>query len=400
MATVIELRAQEYDARLDVMALRRMVFEHNEVDKIDALAAAELLLEKITAERIVAEKAAADAASKTLPLGVGLLGAQTTALEATPELRMAQIPTSLVHLFTADTQPLLQVKVKNHDNKTRRVSCVSYVEGYSAHTVDSYEILAGKEVVIPQMPTFFRERLDILNELTRATVNVEVRDLDGKIELNKTMPVWLLAKTTAPLAVPDPATGKNTDMTKYVGAFVTPNAPEVMAFARRCADFHPKKQLVGYQIGEAEVRPQVQAVFDALKGHGIVYVNSIIDFTPENATLHQRVRLPRETLADKQANCIDGTVLMASLLEAISLNPAIVIIPGHAFLGWETWKSSDKWNYVETTMIATDKFDEACPVGEQRAATWSAKATAANAPNLFRRWSLRELRALGITPRE
>src|SRR5688572_13383090 len=130
------------------------------------------------------------------------------------------------------------------------------------------------------MPTFFRERLDILDELKRATINVEVRDLDGKVELHKTMPIWLLAKTTAPLAVPDPATGTIIDMTKYLGAFVTPNAPEVMAFARRCADLHPKKRLVGYQIGESEVKPQVEAVFNALKDHGIVYVNSIIDFTP------------------------------------------------------------------------------------------------------------------------
>ena len=46
--------------------------------------------------------------------------------------------------------------------------------------------------------------------------------------------------------------------------------------------------------------------------------------------------LPRESLADKEANCINGTVLFASLLEGISMSPAIVLVPGHAFLAWET----------------------------------------------------------------
>ncbi len=69
--------------------------------------------------------------------------------------------------------------------------------------------------------------------------------------------------------------------------------------------------------------------------------------------------LPRESLEDKQANCIDGAVLFATLLEAASLNPALVIVPGHAFVAWETWSGSNVWNYLETTMIGTHSFQEA-----------------------------------------
>ena len=83
----------------------------------------------------------------------------------------------------------------------------------------------------------------------------------------------------------------------------------------------------------------------------------------------QRVRLPSESLTGGQANCIDGTVLMASLLEGFSLNPAIVVIPGHAFLGWETWPNSHVWRYLETTMIGTNNFQEACESAENLAQT-------------------------------
>jgi len=146
----------------------------------------------------------------------------------------------------------------------------------------------------------------------------------------------------------------------------------------------------------------VKAVFDALKQLGIRYVQSVIEFTRESGTANQRVRRPAETLKEKNANCIDGTLLMASLLEAISLNPAIVLIPGHAFLAWETWRDadggSDQWKYVETTMLATSEFDDACTEGEKKAADW--QASAQGNPEYFRRLALSDLRAQGITPLE
>ena len=50
-----------------------------------------------------------------------------------------------------------------------------------------------------------------------------------------------------------------------------------------------------------------ERLYDALKETGkVTYVNSLIDFNPEQGTASQRVRLPRESLADKEANCIDG----------------------------------------------------------------------------------------------
>jgi len=49
------------------------------------------------------------------------------------------------------------------------------------------------------------------------------------------------------------------------------------------------------------------------------------------------------------------------------MNPAIAIIPGHAFAAWETWENSGKWKFLETTMIGTHTFEEACASGEKTA---------------------------------
>ena len=76
------------------------------------------------------------------------------------------------------------------------------------------------------------------------------------------------------------------------------------------------------RVGMARAAP-VKAIYDALQTKAnIKYVNSTVDFNPDETAKTQRVRLPRETLKERQANCIDGALLFASLLEAISLNPA------------------------------------------------------------------------------
>src|SRR5262249_5049254 len=108
----------------------------------------------------------------------------------------------------------------------------------------------------------------------------------------------------------------------------------------------------------------------------------------------QRTRLPRESLASRSANCIDGTVLLASMLEGASLNPGIVLVPGHAFLGWETWEHTNDWNFVETTLIGTADFETACQVGQRQ---YDHRKLASNSPKLL---PLSDLRARGIWPME
>jgi hypothetical protein len=168
-----------------------------------------------------------------------------------------------------------------------------------------------------------------------------------------------------------------------------------MAFLREAARFHPEGTLCGYQGGPEHVGPQVKALFDALKTKAeITYVHSVIDFGRQQGMNTQRVRLPRESLADKEANCIDGTVLFASLLEGISLTPAIVIVPGHAFVGWRASSDGEEWHYLETTMIGSSTFEDACDTGEKLASAFRSKKQ-------LLMWDLAELRAVfGITPME
>ncbi len=334
----------------------------------------------------------------------GLLGATSTKLEVTVKLRMAHIPTSVCHLFDPATHPLLScraAKALGADSTTRRLRVTATVEGYSAPAIDTVELDTAAPHDFDLLPTFYPERLNSVTELTRATVSVLVDDLDSQlVELHRTSPVWLLARTTALLSVTDPTTGASQDLTPYFGAFVTPNDPKVLAFLERVKAYHPEKTLAGYQGGEAGVTTQVKAVYDAVqKDVNVTYVNSTLAFSPDDTTAVQRVRLPREALETGAANCIDGVVLLASLLEAISLRPAIVVVPGHAFLGWETSRDSGTWGYLETTMLGTQPFEAAAARGDEEAAELQKLAADRNEQAIFRRWPLRQLRKeFGIVP--
>jgi hypothetical protein len=298
------------------------------------------------------------------------LGAETTGLTAEVKLNMSQIPTSIAHILDAEETPLLTAAVRyvgigNAGPDIKRIRVTSFIEGYSARAINTLEMRRGApEVQIRQLPTLFPHQVASINELTRATLNVTIEHLDSKeLELQTTKSVWLQPRTTAVLELKDPSTGKWKDLSRYLAAYVTPNDPHVMEFLSKAKDKLATRSFAGYQPPKEGVSDQVNALFDALKGAGLSYVNSVIAFGDENSATIQRVRLPRESLRATNANCIDGVALFASLLEAISLNAMLVVLPGHALVGWQSWPDGD-WKYLETTMIGSSTFAEACQAGE------------------------------------
>jgi hypothetical protein len=402
--TLADLRREEYDLRLVAQRLRREVFA-----QADPAASAALWAELKQAEEALAaaetRRTAAQAGDPDVGLIVdterttGLLGATTTGLEARVHLRMAQVPTAIYHLFDRDETPLLSCEVRNaSDKEIRRLRAISYIDGYSARAVDTVELAPLATHPFNQLPVLDHDRIQSLTELRRASLNVLLEALDGEygpqVELHSTYPLWLLARTCAPTGVQDPKTGQWRDLSHYFGAFVTPNAPGIMSFLRRAATLHPAGRLEGYQGDREAVAPQVQALFQALKEEAnITYINSVISFNPDLGSSSQRVRLPRESLDDHEANCLDGTVLMASLLEAISLNPALVLVPEHAFVAWETWPGDDDWRYLETTMIGgSHTFQEACDSATNMAGFYQARRQVTGDARYFTRHSLRLLR--------
>ena len=112
------------------------------------------------------------------------------------------------------------------------------------------------------------------------------------------------------------------------------------------------RYFLGYQAGEKEVFEQVNAIWTALQRRGITY-SSITNTTPNQGVYAQHVRFLDESISMTQANCVDGSVLMASVLKKIKIKASLVVVPGHCYLAFYSQDPAKggKLYAVETTML-------------------------------------------------
>ena len=164
--------------------------------------------------------------------------------------------------------------------------------------------------------------------------------------------------------------------------------------------------MAGYQCGESCSKEewaeytdeQAEAIYATLKNeYKLSYVDSAMAYGAQNEN-PQRVRLPSDSLATASANCIDGTVLFASALENVGINPVIVLLPTHAFVCYDRTPgaSGESLGCVETTMIRDASFDAASNEALQE---YQAEISNGNfASNKTQEFSVSDLRERGIRP--
>lgn len=95
----------------------------------------------------------------------------------------------------------------------------------------------------------------------------------------------------------------------------------------------------------------------------IQYLNQ--PFTNQHINDSQRVVLPERVIQNRAGNCIDLTVLFASLLEGIGISTLILITPNHAYLGYGDPNIPNNVICLETTMIGNSSFEDAVAQGEK-----------------------------------
>ncbi len=112
----------------------------------------------------------------------------------------------------------------------------------------------------------------------------------------------------------------------------------------------------GYQSNDpAQVYRQVLAIWTALQNQKIKY-SSITQTAsePTQTLFSQHVRFLDESIKFAQANCVDGSVLMASILRKIGIDPVLVLIPGHCYVGYYADEEHKGVIYLETTLLGNE----------------------------------------------
>ncbi len=121
---------------------------------------------------------------------------------------------------------------------------------------------------------------------------------------------------------------------EMLSSFVTPNHPgisKVINIASNILEnWTGNPSFDAYQsLNPDRVKKQMGAIFEAIATLGIVYCSPPASFENEG----QRIRMCDTIFSQKLATCVDLAILYASCIEAVGLNPLLIIINGHAFVG-------------------------------------------------------------------
>lgn len=175
--------------------------------------------------------------------------------------------------------------------------------------------------------------------------------------------VRLLANDQIIWSLNDVTSGANYNLEPTLASWIEPYDSEGLLEEVRLAanSFHPKGSLRGDEDGNATLAEQTQdvkALYDCLnQKYGIAYGEHPFDygFAYGDPLTAQRILTGPQVMKTKTGVCIDFVVLFASLMEAIGINPLLIIDQKHAILGWGEYKSKgatiDDMGFLETTLL-------------------------------------------------
>lgn len=145
----------------------------------------------------------------------------------------------------------------------------------------------------------------------------------------------VLAETTETIDIlPYNQWGGSAELPELLASFVMPNHPKVTEILPLCAKelegWGRKPSITGYLTQDKnDAKFQMAAAYEVLKKMGIAYAIGQASYED----IGQKIRTPDEIAAQKLGNCLDLSCFYASLLEAMGLNPILILTKGHAYVG-------------------------------------------------------------------
>lgn len=279
---------------------------------------------------------------------------------------------------------LISFDLFNISEKPIDLELKSQIKGYTDVAIDNitlppYGPTTSKHVLIPQIPKLKRGILSKISTASEATLEYSItkKNNNKRIVIERGAHVIkFLPQDMIVWAIKDPKSSNLYDLSKMLGAWITPSDPRGSLDKTRAgaAAFHPSGALEGEQ-GDTTLQEktlQVKALYEYLNEEvKMKYVNQPFSFDFNAGG--QRVLTPERVLSIKAGNCIDLVILFASLMEGLGITPYILIMPGHAFLGWGNKYKTSEMGFLECTLLgSTDKttgkkftFDKAFEIAEK-----------------------------------
>ena len=274
---------------------------------------------------------------------------------------------ALVSSGAPDYWPVAVLRITNTSNRPVAQTIWTEIPDWSRiteHTV----VVAPRETIQHSVVLDLLPRAYTNSEIRQVMLSVRALGPDGDVLFAQSRPVLMHSGSEI-------YWGRRFANSQMAARWVTPHDPDVLDLIARARAYISRGRMAGYSgaTGDSKAiarhtRAQASAIFRALQKSGISYVSSLF-VMGEYIGQAQRLRLPGETLRLNSANCMDVTLVFASAMENLGMEPLVVIVPSHAFAGVRLGRGSEDILYLDLTVLPKGSFESAAA----RAQNWLRK---------------------------
>ena len=282
--------------------------------------------------------------------------------------RRLQMPVNNAPLQPEGQEPTVAAVVEECFNYAAWQNAVPFLRSVVVDNPTAGE-LSSVTVELEVTPAFARpksweiDRVGPGQQLTLRDIDIEVNGdyldqldeaVSGVLRFRLSKGDETLAETSEPLRIlARDEWGGIGSMGKLLPAFVTPNDPSLAPLLKSAAEELGRggysTALNGYQSGDPNRSYMLAAaLWLAVSAKSLTYVAPPTSFEQEG----QKIRRVATVLGDGLATCLDTSLLFASGLEAMGLNPVLVMADGHCFAGvWLVDRTLAKFNESDSSEL-------------------------------------------------
>ena len=255
-------------------------------------------------------------------------------------------------------------EVLGDENGLIGVSVVSPEDGAHARVEIRENALIGASVLEVDLPARGKTyhllpkvdyKYDALNRVRQSyPINVSVSlQIDGQSAGQQLVTARVHPINDCPYAYQNPDDARDyVDIAWMFAAYVNEDHPAIPGLLKEAQATGVVDGFDAYQAEDpGRVLLQVFAIWEALRAHDIKYSDIGTTTTESDSLYTLHVRFIEETLAESHANCVDASVLLASVLRRMGIDTFLVLEPGHMFLGIYLDRDGKQTACLETTML-------------------------------------------------
>jgi hypothetical protein len=271
-------------------------------------------------------------------------------LISTATLKLGEVPAD--RLLLGDPVGVLGVEVEAPADNTSvkvTISCDEYLEPSEFSGVLPTQ--GDKYTILPKVKFRF-EKLSRCRQATPTTITFRVQLGSGPVtETSQTLTIRSINDCAFQLQQEQ----QPVDMSLNFTAYVNEQHPFVDKLLREALDLGVVDSFIGYQGKSTEsVILQVYALWDLMVARDMRYSSITATAAASDSVASQHVRMLEETINNTQANCVDGSVLFASLLRKIGIDSALIMQPNHCYMGFWADENHTIFLALETTLLGVD----------------------------------------------